>query len=283
MSILTSPNFINVVKTVLKLTGGRLLSSLVESKLKEFIESEKLKFSHLHPIKKKLILEMERNFLILERAILLLSLGLVVSIDLERLINLIILGLIKFKRILTRKPSGPKQIPEIFKPILEKSGKELVPFNPIENGIKVKEKVISRKRCYTINKFANGKPELMRILTFKNVRTRINKYCTEKIRESVAAIAKRLTKEKVVVGLNELQTLASTTSKVIDNLPRNTKTAKELYNDLQFMLKVMELQGQIWTKSDPSPASILNFKKNILPELYIILSALKDSAENYKP
>lgn len=282
------------LKLVFSQIGAHLLSKEIEKSLEKEIKSTGITKKEIS--RRNLFLKINQYYQKLKYTLNLVLLGILLPINVVNIANQILQLLnYLFSKIIKRPRQNPigsnSPLPEIVKIVLEKAK---------DTTIKVPEKVPMefdpirfQRECHLIKEYILTQKELLMEMNKdkairETVGDRVTRYCTSQITEVIKKIILKIQTKPVSEGIKMVIKQGEKVSDKLDLLeialnngqPRNPNDLRKFINlskDLAFTMKCLDSYAAI-LKNGVTPEKLDYLKEKILPDLFVILVAMRKEA-----
>lgn len=140
-----------------------------------------------------------------------------------------------------------------------------------------------KRECEIIKHYIQTQPELLKEfekaqLEKVSVKDRITNYCTTQVNSMIKKLVANIRRQPVVEGLRTVKAQSDKVLRTLNTLPQDSSKFVDLTNDLLFSMKVLDTYTKILRK-DANVENIAYFKEYILPDLFVILTAIHKEAK----
>jgi len=272
-----------VVSLGLKLVLSEITTRVINAKFEGLLDKEIDKATRLNSYKRLNNLKMLKdNIHFLKNGLRGVIYGAIIPQDLSPLIN----HIADLIRICTSpKPKPKNKALNDFAEIVKIRFRDLPKFVDTEKvknpGIDLK--MSARKReCELIKKYIPTQPRLLEEMKKSelqkySVGDRITRYCTTQVNNTIKRIITHMRNQPVKVALQTVEKQSYKALNSINQLPQHSPKALDLTNDLMFGMQVLNTYTD-YLRKNANSESIAYFKEKILPDLFVIYTAIHREA-----
>jgi hypothetical protein len=289
-------NWSLIFTLILKILISNKIGNIACNEFEKLIEEEirVVPSSAKEISRKNFFVKLAQDFKKLEYLLHMVVLGLLLPINLRKIIKKIInLMLYLFYTYILKKkpvlfPDLPNKITIVFKKeipsIVSKKVSEKVP-----SVIDIIQKLKLQRECRFFKEYVFNQPHLMKQMTEKQgvretVFDRISAYCAAEVERAVIRFIKAMQKQPVTEGIKVVMNEAKKVSSNLDLLqaslsngqPRNNIDLKKfilMSKDYRAVMNALD-SYQLLLKSQTTPENLEFFRNHVLPDVFVVLCAI---------
>lgn len=274
-----------VLALTLKITTTYFCSNLINNSVHDWLERELAStiITEKEISRKKKLMRIAKNFRIIKYAVRMMLFGILLPINIGALASVIlkILKSLSTKVQIRKpvlKPLTDNNVPQLVANTLNKVKEQNVPKDI--SVPKTLDPVRMQRECELLERFVLNQPKLIVEFNKENVGERVTKYCTTQVEKAIRKILVMIRNKPITEGLMTVKAKSEMVLKALDNLdklPGNAQRSKDLSKDLSFAMKCLDSYTDI-LRLNASQENINYLKHRILPDLYVILTAIHNEA-----
>jgi cell fate (sporulation/competence/biofilm development) regulator YmcA (YheA/YmcA/DUF963 family) len=287
--LITTKNFNrNIIFSIcLKAVMAEAASRGMHSLLEKFLDNELIRAqNHNLTNRLRILTKLKNNMQALKMGLRAVIFGTLAPQDLSPFIN----GIMAVLKMFSKEKSAQLPLKDIGKdpnsvinnlPKIIANNTEKVKNPGIDIKVPVGFKL--KRECEIIKHYIQTQPELLKEfekaqLEKVSVKDRITNYCTTQVNSMIKKLVANIRRQPVVEGLRTVKAQSDKVLRTLNTLPQDSSKFVDLTNDLLFSMKVLDTYTKILRK-DANVENIAYFKEYILPDLFVILTAIHKEAK----